>query len=68
MGSLNRSKFVTEVLYSNSAMRTEEFLSSVDYDILQKDVKRFILVQGDEFFDTNSMDQIMETWDYFQHN
>ena len=68
MESLNRSKFVTEVLYSNSAMRTEEFLLSVDYDILKQDVKRFILVQGDEFFDTNSMDQIMETWNYFQHN
>jgi hypothetical protein len=66
MESLNRSKFVTEVLYTNPSMRNHEITTSVDHTILQQDVTRFIKVQGDDFFEDNTFDKIMETWHYFQ--
>lgn len=65
MERLNRSKFVTEVLY-NDVLKYEAMTSSVDYHILLQDVTRFIKVQGDEFFEDNTFDKIMETWHNFQ--
>jgi hypothetical protein len=67
MQNSNRAKFVTEVLHSNPSIKNDNG-SNVDYDILHQDIKRFILVQGDEFFETNSLEQIMEGWNYFQNN
>lgn len=68
MESLNKSKFVTAVMYSDPVVQDESKTSSVDFQILQQDVQRFVLVQGDQYFEATDLDKIMEDWNYFQKN
>ena len=60
METTNKTKFVNDVLYSN--------LSIIANSKLYRDVEKFVVLQGDEFFEENALPEIFEAWEYFLDN